>query len=189
MCVCVCVCVCASGGRAEGDGDRGSEVDSALGAASQMQGLNSRTLRSWPKLRSDVQPTEPPGRPYISIFNSNSFYSVIIDYSVPGSRPESEDANTPKVYQVWVVCMCIWYRLLKQKTVSFPVLIPVSSHRTSVCSPLILHTSLVLVPILPAARDDLLLHATPTIIHVGGHVSSFKIQVERLLFFWSFRVP
>ena len=36
---------------------------SELLAQSPTQGLNSQTARSWPELKSDAQPTEPPRRP------------------------------------------------------------------------------------------------------------------------------
>ena len=36
---------------------------SELSAQSLMRGLNPQTVRSWPELKSDAQPTEPPRRP------------------------------------------------------------------------------------------------------------------------------
>ena len=38
-------------------------LGSELSAQSPMQGSNPQTMRSWPKLKSDVQPTEPPSLP------------------------------------------------------------------------------------------------------------------------------
>ena len=49
-----------SGRGAEREGDRGSEEGSRLTAVSPMWGLNSQTVRSWPKLKLDAQPTGPP---------------------------------------------------------------------------------------------------------------------------------
>ena len=43
-----------SGGGAERESDRGSEGASALTTDSLMRGLNSRTMRSLPKLKSDI---------------------------------------------------------------------------------------------------------------------------------------
>ena len=45
------------------EGDRGSELGSELLIASLMWGSNSWTVRSWPELKSGVQPTEPPRCP------------------------------------------------------------------------------------------------------------------------------
>ena len=55
-----------------GEGQRERETQkpkqapgSELSAQSPMRGPNSRTARSWPELKSDTQPTEPPRRPSI----------------------------------------------------------------------------------------------------------------------------
>ena len=50
------------------EGDKGSNVGSALTAARLMRGSNSQTKRSWPELKSDDQPAEPPKCPYFSPF-------------------------------------------------------------------------------------------------------------------------
>ena len=47
----------------EREGDRGSTAGLVLTAENPMQGLNSRTMRSWPELKSDTKPTEPLRRP------------------------------------------------------------------------------------------------------------------------------
>ena len=39
---------------------------SELSAQSPMRGLNPQTTRSWPELKSDTPPTEPPRRPSLS---------------------------------------------------------------------------------------------------------------------------
>ena len=49
-----------SRGGAEREGSRASEAGTVLIADSPMWGLNSRTARSWPELKSDTQSTEPP---------------------------------------------------------------------------------------------------------------------------------
>ena len=46
-----------SRGGAETEEDRGSKVGSVLTATSPMWGSNSWTVRSWPELKSDAQPT------------------------------------------------------------------------------------------------------------------------------------
>ena len=51
------------GGGAEREEDRESEAGSALSAQSPMRGLNSQTTGSWPELKSDASPTEPPRQP------------------------------------------------------------------------------------------------------------------------------
>ena len=53
-----------SRGGAETEGDTESEAGSRLWAVSTdpMRGSNSQTVRSWPELKSDAQPTEPPRR-------------------------------------------------------------------------------------------------------------------------------
>ena len=48
---------------AETEGERESQAGSALSAWSPMQGSNPRTVRSWPELKSEAQPTEPPRCP------------------------------------------------------------------------------------------------------------------------------
>ena len=45
-------------GQREG-ADRGSKLGPTLTAASPVRGSNSQTMRSWPELNSDVQPSEP----------------------------------------------------------------------------------------------------------------------------------
>ena len=51
-----------SGGGAKREGDTESEGGSRLQAAAQspMWGSNSWTVKSWPELKSDAQPPEPP---------------------------------------------------------------------------------------------------------------------------------
>ena len=53
--------MCAGEGQREGDTEW--EAGSELSAQSPTWGSNSRTARSWPELKSDTQPTEPPRRP------------------------------------------------------------------------------------------------------------------------------
>ena len=59
-----------------GEGQRERETQnrkqapgSELSAHSPTRGLNSQTVRSWPELKLDAQPTEPPRRPYLLLFN------------------------------------------------------------------------------------------------------------------------
>ena len=52
--------ICTAGGGAEAKG----KADSPL-SREPNSGLNLRTLRSWPELKADVQPTEPPRCPTI----------------------------------------------------------------------------------------------------------------------------
>lgn len=92
--------------------------------------------------------------------------------------------HLPGLSSLYIRC-----RLLKHKIGSFPILMSVSSHRTSVGARLSSHSSLVLALILPAAWDVLRLHTLPTSIRAKGCASPFKIQVEHLLSFWSCSVP
>ena len=57
----------------EREEDRGPEADSVLTAEIPMRGLNSRTVRSCPELKSDAQPTEPPRRPLYFIFKTIAY--------------------------------------------------------------------------------------------------------------------
>ena len=54
-----------NGGGAEREGhtDRKQAPGSEPSAQSPTWGSNSQTVRSWPELKSDAQPTEPPRRP------------------------------------------------------------------------------------------------------------------------------
>ena len=55
---------CKWGRGKEREGERESQAGSALSVHSPMQGLNSRTMRSYPELKSRVGSfTEPPRRP------------------------------------------------------------------------------------------------------------------------------
>ena len=51
-------------GRERGRHRIWSRHQAELSAQSQMQGLNSRAVQSWPELKSDTQLTEPPRCPY-----------------------------------------------------------------------------------------------------------------------------
>ena len=61
-------------GEEQREGDRRSEVGSVLTAGSLMWGSNSRTMRSWPELKSDARPTEPHKCPRELLFNSDRVY-------------------------------------------------------------------------------------------------------------------
>ena len=49
-----------------------------LSTQSSMWGLNPRTMRSWPKPKSDTQPTETPRRPYLDVLGT---YCCVTNYS------------------------------------------------------------------------------------------------------------
>ena len=60
-----------SGGGSEREGDTESEEQTAgpePSAQSPMRGSNSQTVRSWPELKPDAQPTGPPRRPNLYVF-------------------------------------------------------------------------------------------------------------------------
>ena len=61
----------ASGLGAEREGDTESETGSRLWAVNTEPdvGSNPRAVRSWPELKSDAQPTEPPRRPSTTGFS------------------------------------------------------------------------------------------------------------------------
>ena len=59
-----------SRGGAETEGDTESEAapGSELSAQSPTRGSNPQTVRSWPELKLDAQPTEPPRRPSYAFY-------------------------------------------------------------------------------------------------------------------------
>ena len=68
-----------------GEGQRERETQnvkqapgSELSAQSPMWGLNSRAVRSWPELKSDAQPTEPPRCPHLYHFQLETPCSVAL---------------------------------------------------------------------------------------------------------------
>ena len=56
-------------GRGRGRGDRGSKAGSQMTTESPAWGLNSRTTRSWPKPKSDINRMSHPGAPKILFLN------------------------------------------------------------------------------------------------------------------------
>ena len=59
----------AGEGQREGETQNPKQAPgSELSAQGPMRGLNSQTVRSWPKPKSDAQPTESPRRPYVFLF-------------------------------------------------------------------------------------------------------------------------
>ena len=69
---------------------------SKLSAQSPTRGSNSWTLRSWPELKSDAQPTEPPRRPCYDLFLTEIFLPTW-----SGNCCYTSWCTTIKLYKYW----------------------------------------------------------------------------------------
>lgn len=99
---------------------------------------------------------------YISISYSHLFYSMIIEYSMPGSMPDVEDTNMLK----FLSSLCIKYKFFTRESMQ--------------CS--CFYTSLFTKDL-----GSLSFHA-PTMMQEKDDVSSFKIQIRCLLCLETFSV-
>ena len=76
-----------SGGEAERQEDRGSQAGSRLSEQSPTRGwnLSSGTLKSWPELKLDAYPTEPPRHPLFLSFLKHGLSFHLFPFSLSPS--------------------------------------------------------------------------------------------------------